>query len=83
MSAQYREQRFDISSTPLSEPELYSRAIDHLASASACFRGLAAHRKDARWLLPVRLLDEITDRVRRLMTRGGSRLLWLPERDRR
>ncbi len=74
--------RFDTSGTPMSETELYARSIDHLQAAANCFRGLAASRKDARWLLPVRILDQIVERVRAMMTRGGSRLLWLPERDR-
>jgi hypothetical protein len=75
--------RFDTSGTPMSETELYASSIDHLNAAANCFRGLAASRKDARWLLPVRILDQIIERVRAMMTRGGARLLWLPEKERR
>lgn len=66
--------------TPLSERECFLAAIEHLRLASHALRGLAAARKDARWLIPVRLLDQITDKVRALMDRGGPRVIWLPER---
>jgi hypothetical protein len=76
-----RLQRFDTSGSPMSEAELFLRSVDHLQSAATCFRGIAAHRKDARWLLPVRILDQVVDRVKRLRDQGGARVLWLPDRE--
>ena len=67
--------------TPLSERECYLSAIEHLRGARDSLRGLAIMREDMRWLLPVRLLDEIADCVTRLKDQGGSRLLWLPHRE--
>ena len=77
----YREQRF--SGTPMTEVECFTRAIDHLQSASNCFRGLAQLRGDMRWLLPVRIMDQMVDKIKVMMVKPGKSLLWLPERDRR
>lgn len=76
-----RNQTTQFTHTPQTEPELYARAIDHLQAACNCFRGLAQMRKDMRWLMVVRAMDEMIDRVRRLMSRGGPRLLWMPPRN--
>lgn len=69
----------------MSEKECYLVAIKGLREAAAGLRGVAAHRGDGRWLLPVRLLDQITDHVTRLKDKGGLKpMLWLPpDRDRR
>lgn len=69
--------------TPLTEKECYSNAIEGLRMARDSLRGLALLRGDGRWLLPVRLLEEIADRVTKLKDRGGPSLIWLPDRDRR
>jgi hypothetical protein len=68
--------------TPMNERECYARALEHLQAANNCFRGLAQLRGDMSWLKVVRVLDQVIDNVRKLMTRGGSRLLWLPNRER-
>ena len=69
-----------ITGTPLSERECFQRAIEGLSDASHALRGMAALRKDARWLIPVRILDQVIDRIRRLKDQGGARVLWLPDR---
>jgi hypothetical protein len=66
---------------PLSERECFQIILEGIGQASAGLRGLAASRKDARWLLPVRILDEMTDRVKKLMVQGGARIIWLPNRE--
>ena len=66
----------------VSEYECYLRAIEGLKIARDALRGLAILRSDMRWLLPVRILEELIDRVDRLKDRGGAPLLWLPERKR-
>jgi len=67
------------SGTPLSERELFQLCLQHIGGLKGALRGLAASRKDIRWLVPVRLLDRMEDHVKKLIVRGGSRVLWLPE----
>lgn len=73
-----REQQF--TGTPLTERECFARSIDHMQSAINCFRGLAQLRKDMKWLLAVRNMEKMIDQVKREIDRGGSPVLWLPER---
>ena len=68
------------SGTRMSERDCFLGAVEHLRGASACIRGIALLRGDQRWLLPVRVLDEVTERVTKLMTRRGASLLILPRR---
>ena len=66
--------------TPMSERECYLSCIEHIRGLRDSLRGLAALRKDAAWLLPVRILEQMEDKVKVLMHKGGrSPLLILPE----
>jgi hypothetical protein len=65
-----------------SEYHCYLAAIDGLRRASDALRALAAQRKDAKWLKPVRLLDEVQDRLGRMKDEGGPPILWLPNKRR-
>lgn len=70
--------------TAMSERECYLMAIEHLRGLRDSLRGLAQLRKDAAWLLPVRILEQIEDKIKNLMMRGGrAPLLILPEYYRR
>lgn len=64
----------------MSEKECFEQAIYHMRGLRACFSGLANLRKDVRWLYPVRILEEMEDRMKKLFIRGGPRVLWLPDR---
>lgn len=66
---------------PMNERECVAAAVEHLRGARDSLRGMAQLRGDMRWLLPVRLLDEIADRVQVLQHRGGPPLLLLPHRE--
>lgn len=68
----------------MSEPteyHCYLAAVEGLRNASQALRSLALKRGDGRWLLPVRVLDEVADRIARLKDKGGAPLLWLPARN--
>ena len=76
-----RVQRFEgMGGSEMSRAECFTRGIEHLRSAQACFRGLAHHDETTRWLIAVRNLDHMIDQVRKEMTRpqAGRRLIWLP-----
>lgn len=64
--------------TPLSERECYGMYLEANANAVNALRGLAAARKDARWLMAVRIHEQIMDNVKKLINKGGSRVIWLP-----
>lgn len=66
----------------MSETQCFTLCIEHLQGARDCLRGLAILRADARWLIPVQLLDQLVDRIKKVMHRPGSRMLWLPQRTR-
>lgn len=66
------------SGSPMSERDCYQRALFHLNGLRTSLRGLVAARRDMRWLLIVRILDQIEDNIRKLMVKGGSRIVWLP-----
>jgi hypothetical protein len=68
----------------MSERECYLMAVEHLRGLRDSLRGLAQLRKDAAWLLPVRILEQIEDKIKVLMNGGGrAPLLLLPEYYRR
>lgn len=60
------------------EYQCYLAAVDGLKRASDALRSLALLRSDGRWLLPVRLLDDVTERLGKMKDEGGAPLLWLP-----
>lgn len=64
--------------TPLSERELFHRCLYHLNGLKACLSGIANNRKDIRWLVPVRICNKIEDSIKKLIDRGGPRVIWLP-----
>jgi hypothetical protein len=66
------------SGTPMSERECFHRALYHLNGLKACMSGLANSRKDMRWLIPVRICNQIEDSIKKLIDRGGPRVVWLP-----
>lgn len=68
------------SGTPMTEPECFARAMDHMQSAINCFRGLAVMRRDMKWLIAVRNMEKMIDQVKAEINKGGAPLLWLPER---
>lgn len=65
----------------VSERELYNRALDHVRGLRECFRGLALHRGDERWLMPARLMDALEDNVKSMMFERAARWL-MPGHDR-
>jgi hypothetical protein len=76
-----RVQRFEgMGGSDMSRMECFTRGLEHLRSAQACFRGLAHHDEDARWLIAARNMDYQIDQVKKEMNkpRAGRRLIWLP-----
>ena len=69
-----------ISGTPLSERELYARYLDLNGQMINVVRGMAASRKDSRWLHLARIHDGIADEVKKLIDKGGPRIVWMPDR---
>lgn len=66
------------SGRPMSERECFVEAIGHIRGLRDCLRGLALLRGDMRWLLPVRLTEQMEDGVKKLMNKAGKPLLILP-----
>jgi len=66
--------------TPMSERDCYQRLLFHVNGVKTALHGLAALRLDARWTMCVRIMDRLEDSVKRLIDRGGPRVLWLPPR---
>lgn len=56
-----------ITGTPLSERDLFLRALDSIRTLRDCYRGLGLLRTDERWLVPARAMEELEDRTKRLM----------------
>jgi hypothetical protein len=67
--------------TPLSERDCYVRAIYHVQGLKKCLEGLAVNRMDSRWLMCVRIMDRIEDHIKRLIDKGGPRIVWMPPRE--
>lgn len=53
-------------SIALSERDIYLRIIDELKILRDLFRGMAALRKDTRWLKAASLMDAISDNAKAL-----------------
>ena len=67
-----------ITGSPLSERDCYQIIMKGLADASVGFRGIARLREDMRWLLPVRILDQMVANAKLMIDRGGVKpLIWL------
>lgn len=64
----------------MSERELFSEAIANIKKLRDCYRGLALSRNDERWLVPARLMEELEDRTKKLMTQRQTPYLILPRR---
>lgn len=69
-----------VSGTPLSERQCFELAIEHCHGLRDSLRGLALLRADTRWLIPVRLIEKMEDSIRKLMVKGGPRIVLLPDR---
>lgn len=69
-----------ITGTPMNERELFGRAIDAIHNLRDCYRGLALSRGDEKWLLPARLMEELEDRTKRMMTQRQTPFLILPRK---
>ena len=67
--------------TPLSEIACFQVTIEGLQHARDGLRGLAIMRGDMKWLMVVRLIEELIDRVTKMMNRGGRPLMWMPHRE--
>ena len=66
----------------MSERDWFLRAIAAIRDLRDCLRGLALLRNDQRWLLPVRVTEQLEDSIKRMMTSTRAKLLILPSRDR-
>lgn len=64
----------------MSERELFTEALGNIKRLRDCYRGLALSRGDERWLVPARLMEELEDRTKRLMTQRQTPFLILPRR---
>jgi hypothetical protein len=64
----------------LSERQCREIILDGLRRARVGFEGLAALRLDARWVVPVRLIDDLMDATKKHFDKGGPRALWIPGR---
>jgi nitrate reductase beta subunit len=62
----------------MSERELFVHAIQNIKQLRDCYRGLALSRGDERWLVPARMMEELEDRTKRMMTARQSPFLILP-----
>ena len=71
-----------ITGSSMTERDCFIRAIAAIRELRDCLRGLALLRNDQRWLLPVRVTEQLEDAVKRMMTSTRSKLLILPQRDR-
>ena len=69
-----------ITGTPMSERELFGRAIEAIHNLRDCYRGLSLSRNDERWLVPARFMEELEDRTKRLMTMRHTPYLILPRK---
>lgn len=67
-----------ITGTPMSERELFSRALENIRSLRDCYRGLAISRMDERWLVPARAMEELEDNTKNLMVAKYKPFLLLP-----
>ncbi len=70
-----------ITGIDVTERELFARSIHHIKSLRDCYRGLALKRGDEHWLVPPRMMEELEDRTKRLMTARQTPFLILPRRE--
>ena len=62
----------------MSEAQIMARALYHLNGFRACMSQMVAARRDARWIVPARVCNQIEVSIKRLVDRGGPRIVWLP-----
>lgn len=66
---------------PLSERECFQHLLFHINGVKTALHGLAVLRMDTRWVMCVRIMDKVEDSVKRLIDKGGPRVIWMPDRD--
>jgi hypothetical protein len=67
-----------INGSPMSERELFGRALESIGHLRDCYRGLALMRNDERWLVPARLMERLQDETKRLMVAKHRPFLIIP-----
>lgn len=67
-----------ITGTPLSERDLFLRALDSIRTLRDCYRGLGISRRDERWLVPARMMEQLEDQTKALMVTKHRPYLIIP-----
>lgn len=62
----------------MSERECFAEAINCIQKLRDCYRGLSLLRRDERWLVPARMMEELEDRTKRLMVAKQSPFIITP-----
>lgn len=66
------------SGNPLTERELFGRALESIRILRDCYRGMAHSRRDERWLVPARMMEQLEDRTKELMVAKHRPFLIIP-----
>lgn len=64
-----------INGSPMTERDIYLRLMNHLAETRDLARGLAHSRKSIHWLAISKILEEVRDKVGKLMLKGTGLVL--------